>query len=1851
MSAGALELVTDRLSRSGRPAATASVPVDLPPATAQRLESTAKQYGVEPEALLLLGYQIMLGRLAGVTDVVVRTERGGARVAWTDRDTLEDLLGAGRVETDVAERTPRFRTGSEPISALTADLTLTWPSGGRSGRLEYDAVLFEPAGTRWLAEHYVTLLDALLAEPRRPVVELCHTTPVEEAELARWGTAEALDRSADIMTTFQARLAATPQAVALEFADATLTYAELWDQAQRVAAGLVLRRVGPETVVGLAMDRSARLVVAMLGVLAAGAAYLPLDPEHPAERLGFMVADSGAALVLADRAVGFAGDVPVVDWADVCAEPLASLPSIAPDQRACVLYTSGSTGRPKGAEITHRGVTGLAGPGEWTGFHAGDTIAQVANVSFDAATFEIWGALLNGARLVGIGKDEVLDPAALRARIDRHGVTAMLLTTVLFHRCVDTDPAMFAPLRIIFFGGEAGDPRRAARLRQAAPGLRIVNAYGPTEATTIATTYELPARLDTGWAASPRLPIGRPIPGTTVAVLDRRGRPSGIGVPGELHIGGTGLVRGYLGRPGRTAERFVADRVVGSVRVLATAGGGRLYRTGDVARWRPDGILEYLGRVDDQVKIRGVRIEPDEIAGVLATAPGVRAAAVVVAGAGDARHLAGYVVPDGEIDRRGLRSWLAARLPEAMVPAWYVPLAELPVTPNGKLDRRALPAPGPGDGVRAAVFVPPSGPVAELIADVWAELLGVPEISADDDFFALGGHSLLAAQAVSRVAARLGIELGVRSAFAAPVLSDLAELAAAAPRTGFRPPTPVAGDGPFPVSFAQHRLWFLDRLAPGRALYNVPLLLAIDGPLDAAALRAALDALVHRHAALRTRIATLDGEPRQVIDPPTGVDVPLTDLRSLPGPERERAAADAVRRAAAQPFDLAAGPLLRAGLIRLADERHLLSLTMHHAVSDGWSVGVLLRDLGALYAGRTLPGPALRYADFARWQRELLAGPICPAQLDYWTAHLAGAPAALDLPTDRPRPTEPRQAGETFEIRLRPATAARLGTVGRAYGATPFMLLLAAFQLVIGRYAGVTEVSVGVPVSGRARPEFEDLVGFFVNTVVVRAQWTPRVTFAELLARVRAGTLGAHEHQDVPFEQVVAAVRPPREAGRSPLFQVMMSMQNVPPHLGVLPGLAVEVSEPDAGVAKFDLTVAWDEAPLASGELRGRVEYDIDLFDRSTVDRFAGHYVALLEAALAAPESPVAQLPMVAVDRTAEAGPTNSPTVPELFARSVARYPDRVVLRQDGRELTYAELAGRADRIAAALAGRGIGPGDSVAVATGRGLDWPAVLLGVLRAGAAYVPVDPNAPAERRAHLLRDSGARLVLGSGDELIEDELIEQDGPADFPAPHPSSLAYVLYTSGTSGQPKGVGVSHGNLAHTLQAVADRYRLGPADRALQFAALTFDVAAEELFATLIRGGTVVLLPDGPVPGIAELTALAARERLTVLNLPASYWHEWVSVLDRHPAAALPDLRLVVVGSERVDGTRLAQWKAAVPERVRWLNAYGPTEATITATVYEPATAQAGTVPIGEPLPGVRAYVLDDALNPVPANVPGELYLAGPAVARGYVGDPGRTAASFLPDPWGPPGARMYATRDRARRTAGGVLEFLGRSDGQIKLRGFRIEPGEIEAALSTHPLVREAAAMLREDVPGRPVLTGYVAAAGAVTETELRVHLADRLPAYLVPSAYVVLERLPRGDRDKVDRSALPAPARPATVPGAGQPAGGLERTVAGVWSDVLAVDGVGLDENFFELGGHSLLLLRVQGRLAEALGRPVAVLDLLRYPTVRSLARRLADDAGHIPADGSAGRRRGEARKVGSGGRVARRRARSGNGDTDE
>ena len=1812
--------------------------------------------------------------------------------------------------TPVADESVSFRdllAQARDTQALLPGLILTWDAtpdeaGLLHGVLEYDADLYSQPAVQSMAAHYLTLLRSALAEPDAPVRSLSHTTVEEQALLRGWAEAPWTPQSENVVAEVLRRAAETPDAPALDFHDDRLSYAQLVERASRMAEALAAHGVVPEDVVGLALERSASLVAAMLAVMMSGAAYLPLDAGHPDSRLAHMVANGGAALVIADRDVtAFADSVKVfrveelLSGAATAAATREAFPELLADQRACLLYTSGSTGLPKGVEVTHGGIVRLVRGGPPFELTSRDVIAQVANTSFDAATFEIWGALANGGRLVGIRRDDALNPVRLAARIEGEGVTVMLMTTALFHQCVDTDPYMFRSLRAVFFGGEAADPRRMSRLCEALPGLRVVNVYGPTECSTIASTFDVLAEPGTTMA---RVPIGTPIPGTGTYVLDALCRPVGIGVPGEMYLGGPGLARGYAGRPDLSALRFVPSPF---------GVGERLYRTGDIVRWREDGELDFLGRSDNQVKIRGVRIEPDEVAAVLATAAGVQEAVVEARseGEGEALRLVAYVVPREScvLEPADLRAHLAARLTEAMVPTWYVRLPKLPLTPHGKVDRRALPAPADSDRARSAGGVRPNGPDEEFIAGVWEKVLGVAGVGADDDFFALGGHSLLATRVVAHVSAGLGVELGLRSLFDAPTVAGLAARVAQARGAGEASTGAVpgqgwsqAGEGPYPLSYAQQSLWFLDRLFPGSPLYNVPLVLHLGGQLDRAAFEVAFAQVVDRHEALRTRLVD-DGSGQQwqeFLDA-RAVRVGFEDLSALFATQDEREA-EAERLALAEavaPFDLEAGPLVRARLVRLAQDSHLLLLTMHHAVFDGWSVGVFMRDLGAYYgaaAGQPVQASALselrdlpelpelpaRYVDFAAWQRRSLEAGAHDAKLDYWRERLADAEPWLDLPTDHPRPAVARNVGHTFSVRLSAELTRRVDDFGRAHGATRFMVLLAVFQLLMGRYAQTTDVSVGSPVSGRTRPEVEDLVGYFVNTVVLRTRWSDDPAFPQFLDRVRETTLGAYENQDVPFERVVEEVKPPRDPSRTPLFQVMLAMQDAAVDPDALPGLRVAERFLPGQTAKFDLTLVWEQQPDADGGLYGVVEYDTALFEQPTVQRMLDRYVELLESALGSPDTPVSRLSLTMAEPTLselEPGPVvPSATLHGLFATAASRWPDQPALLQENRSLSYAELDVRSSVLCAALRSRGIGAGDTVAVWMDRDLDWPVALLGILKAGAAYVPVDVRTPHDRFEHICRDAQVRLVLTLADGpvtaplpapavSVADALAEggtHPTEPEFEDVHPQSLAYILYTSGTTGLPKGVCVSHTNLVHTLERVADRYQLGPQDRVVQFAALAFDVAAEELFATLLRGGAVVLPPPGPVLGIGELVALAKRESVSVLNLPASYWHEWVSALATHPVSDCTALRLVIAGSERVDPGKLALWQAAVPAGVRWLNGYGPTETTITATVHEPSATStvqelpATAVPIGRPLPGVRAHILDGALNQVPSGVPGDLYISGPGVTRGYLNDPARTARSFLPDPWGAPGSRMYATGDRARRSVQGELEFLGREDDQVKLRGFRIELGEIEAALASCPGVAEAAAAVHESEAGEPVLVGYVAPAGAgggsgvPSIPDVHAHLAARLPSYMVPSAIITLDRLPKNLRGKIARAELPAPARKAAVAPGVSPvfADRHEETVARIWREVLGLDRVGADENFFEIGGQSLLIVRVQARLTESLGRPIPVVDLFRFPTVRGLAAHLAaadatatgtdSDVGASqppPAAGSAGRDRAQARRA--------------------
>jgi amino acid adenylation domain-containing protein/thioester reductase-like protein len=1491
----------------------------------------------------------------------------------------------------------------------------------------------------------------------------------------------------------------------------------------------------------------------------------------------------------------------------------------------------------------------------------GDRTQQYTTLSFDDSFQEIYATWCSGGTLVLVDEETRRDLTALPGLLAGQAIARLFLPFVALQQLADAccQQGVFpSSLKEVITAGEQLVVTPAvSRLFSELPGCTLHNHYGPTEAHVV-TAFRLPSPPST-WTRLP--PIGRPIANARVHVLDGGLRSVPVGVPGALYLGGDCLARGYLGQPELTAERFVPDPFTGN--------GGTLYRTGDLARWLPTGELEFLGRIDSQVKVRGFRVEPGEIEQLLSRHPVVREAVVLAREdrPGDKRLVA-YVVPqpEGALTLPEVRAHLGVDLPEHMMPSALVQLDAWPRTPSGKIDRRALPAPEAGP---VGEYVAPRTPTEELLARVWAEVLGVERVGAQDNFFDLGGHSLLATQAIARARQALDLDLPLRTLFEAPTVAVLAARIDAARTAGAAthgpPLVPVPRDGELPLSFAQQRLWFLEQLYPDSSVYNLPAALRIQGPLDADALGRTLAEVVRRHEALRTHFASAAGQPVQVIKPEPQLELPLLDLSGLPAAEREAQARRLATEEAARPFDVAAGPLVRARLLRLGQAEHLALLTVHHLVSDGWSVGVLVREAAALYqafsAGRPSPLPELpvQYADFALWQRQWLQGETLQRLLAYWKRQLAGIPARLDLPADRPRPAQPSGAGAEEPLALPPELTRRLRELALSEQATLFMALLAGFQTLLLRYTGQTDLVVGTPVANRTRPELEQLIGFFVNTLALRTDLSGDPSFVELLSRVRQVAVGAFDHQELPFERLVEELRPERQLGVTPLLQVLFVLQNVPLPATSFGSLRFSVERVESGTAMFDLSLTLVEAP--DGGLEGMWEYSTELFDRATVARLGRHFRKLLEGAAADPRQRLSELPLldeaerqlllVSWNHTRTDYPRDL-CLHQLIEAQAARTPDAVAVAWAEERLSYRELDQRANRLAHKLRGLGVGPEVVVGICLERGPDLVVAILGVLKAGGAFLPLDPAYPADRLAFLVHDARARVLITHQEFLPalptqEAAVLCLDAPAPVGAANwegqasrererpeagpppdvtPDNLAYVIYTSGSTGRPKGVMIPHRNVVNLTTGSIRLTGLRPADRVLQFASITFDTAIEELFPALTIGATVVLREESTALSSAELLSLVQRQGVTVLVLPTVCWQQLTVDLTRRPRPLPPSLRLLYVGGEKAMPATSAAWQKLAGARAPWINGYGPTEATVTCIAYQPPPWAEGQeawaeLPIGRPMANRRAYVLDDRLQPVPVGLPGELYIGGVGLARGYLGSPALTASRFVPDPFSrEPGARLYRTGDLARWREDGDLEYLGRRDQQVKVRGFRVEPGEVEAVLLQAPRVREAAVLAWEDGPAGPRLVAYVvpdrngsengAVASAVSGEALKTHLALHLPPHMIPSAFVILDTMPRTAGDKVDRQALPAPeaARTEGPDPFVAPRTPLEETLAGILAEVLDLERVGIHDSFFDRGGHSLQAMQLVARIGEALNRTVSVRDLFLAPTVARLAETL-------------------------------------------
>jgi len=1649
----------------------------------------------------------------------------------------------------------------------------------------------------------------------------------------------------------EAQVERTPDAIAVVFEGARLTYRELNARANRLARRMRRLGVVPDSLVPIVMERCPEMAIAILGTLKAGAAFLPLDPASPKLRLAFMLGEAASPLILTQERLarslpaGGARSLAVDRSGGRVGPEGGANPGLAlhPASAAYAIYTSGSTGTPKAVVVPHAAIRNhMLWMQERFPLVPEDGVVQKTPFTFDASVWEFFAPLIAGARLVMAPPQAHREPALLARLIAAEKATILQMVPTGLRALLDepgTGPC--GSLRRVFCGGEALTPELAERALERLPA-ELVNLYGPTEACIDSTFWICERGRST-------VPIGRPIAGARAYVLDPCLRPCPDGVEGELYIAGAGLARGYLDRADLTAERFLPDPFGG-------APGGRMYATGDRARRLPGGLIDFLGRLDDQLKVRGYRVEPGEIEAVLGRHPAVRQCVVVARrDAHDDSILAAYLTlrredgrPAPSLPVDALRDELRRTLPEHMVPSTFVVLDEFPTTPSGKVDRSRLPAPGV---LRPDLTAPLIGPRSEderVLADLWARILNLDRVGVRDNFFDLGGHSLVATQVISRARDLFQVELPLRALFEAPTVEGLAARLAAARREGRRPappPEPAPADLERPLSFAQQRLWFLDQLEPDSPSYNTPSTLRLRGPLDVPALEASLNEIVSRHEVLRTTFPGVDGKPVAVVSSELRLELPIEDLSGLPPAGRWPEAMRRARKEAQAPFDLARGPLLRTRLLRLEDEDHVLLLTFHHIVTDGWSEGVLTRELEVLYGaareGRPSPLPPLplQYADYAAWQRRSLRGETLEAQLAYWRQALSGARAVIDLPTDRPRPPERSHRGARRRLEMSEELSEALRGFARREGATLFMAVLAAFAVLLQRSSGQDDILIGTPIANRTRLEIEGLIGFFVNTLVLRADLSGDPTFREELRRVRGVALGAYAHQDLPFEKLVEELRPPRDLSRSALFQVMVA------HTAAtrlrLEGLSVEPVDIDDGISAFDLTLEVDDGGPC---LRCSLEYSTDLFEAKSAQAMLVRLQTLLEAIAADPDVPVSRLRILSEEERRQllveaSGPgvgfPRERCINELFEDAAARAPEAIAVRSAAGGITYATLDRRASVLARRLRRLGIGPECAVALCVERSIEMVVGLLGVLKSGGAYVPLDPGHPRERIASILADTEARVVLSqrrqlanlppggarvlcledvSGDGVEADE-VEGAREERLPAAGPDNLAYVVFTSGSTGRPKGVLVPHRALANHSVEVARRYGLRPDDRVLQFAALTFDVAAEEIFPTLLSGATLVLRPDPVFVSVPEFHRFLDDETITVLNLPSSYWSAWVAEASRERRALPACLRAVVIGSEKAPASRLPAWHEMTGGRVALINAYGPTEGTITSTVHEVLDGRSagsnGLIPIGRPIANVRAYVLDRHLNLQPPGVPGELHLGGEGVARGYLGRPGRTAEAFIPDPFsGSPGARLYRTGDRVRWLPDGHLEFLGRLDDQVKVRGHRIEPGEIERALERHPAIAESVVLAREDGPGEARLVGYVTcrpgAARDPSPSELRAHLKEHLPDHMLPSAYVVLDRLPRTAGGKVDRRALPAPeaGRRGLDGEAAPPRNPAEETLARIWAQVFGRDTVGVHDNFFDLGGDSILSIQIVARANQA-GLRLTSRQIFQHQTVAGLA----------------------------------------------
>ncbi|TCP53869.1 amino acid adenylation domain-containing protein [Tumebacillus sp. BK434] len=1847
----------------------AEVRFALPGLFSQALTVASAREGVTASALLLASFQTLLARYSGQDELPIGLvdAAGKARLLYGELSFEQSFAALLKsVQTDVEQaQSAAVVADAADLQVLAAldgvlpeakgyDLALIsrQEAEGLVLILSYNAELFAQETIERMGGHFQVLLQAALTDSQQPIGVLPLITEAEREQLLRtWTSGPAVPLAHDVIhKLFEKQVELTPTRTALRFEGTSVTYAELNARANQLARALRSQGVQPEQLIGLCVDRSVELLVGILGILKAGAAYLPLDPSYPAERLAYMVEDAGVQLLLTMEHLQDAVTVPVErkicfdrDWPEIAKESTDNPDyEVEPDNLAYVIYTSGSTGKPKGVMIENSSVCNMsAALAERFFLDDKSVMLQFAAFSFDASVAEIFPALMHGSTVLLAPKDKIMPGPGLVELLNGEQVSHVALPpSVLALLPEDQLPH----LQVVVSVGEACT---AELVRKWSASTRtFVNGYGPTEGTVGA--------LIGVCQPEEAVTVGRPLINGIVYLLDQNMQPVPVGVPGEICIGGAGLARGYLGRPELTQEKFVANPFADGI-------APRLYKTGDLGCYLPDGRVKYIARIDHQVKIRGFRIELGEVESALLAHPDVLSATVIDReDTPGVKRLAGYVVPkDGAaISVRDLRSYLAARLPDFMVPTAFAMLPELPLTPNGKIDRRALPVPDAADrALHDEAYVAPRNEEEAALAAIYRDVLGVEQVGVHDHFFELGGESLLATKVVARVRELFGVEMPLNTLFAKPTVAELVEELAelrSAPVETLTPLTKRPRRERMPLSYAQERIWFLRELFPDNLSYSASCLLTFKGEFDVAVLERTLNEILRRHEIFRTTFQAYDGEPAQVVMPYEPVKLRVLDLHELPEAEKKAQMDAVVDVEIKKMFKLDELPMVRWTLFKLEKDVHTLLHVEDHLVHDGFSFSVFLYDFVHIYNAyltgdaSPLPEPEIQFVDFADWQREMMEGPEGDRQLAYWKEKLAGAPEILELPLDHPRPAVQRFKGAAFRFQIPYEVCQGVREFSRKNGVSLFMTLMAAYNVLLYRYSGQEDILVGTGIANRRLKETERLIGMIVNNVLLRTQLGGNPTFKAIVEQVRQASMESYDHQDVPFDKVIGALGIERDLNRNPLMQVMFSMHDTPMPELEIPGVEMFIHEGlNNGSAKFDMNImviprhSKRLGVRGKGELKDEGitvnwEYNSDLWEADTIDHMIQNWINLLRGVIAEPEARIGDLPLLSQQEerkllsdwndTAADYPAEL-CLHQLFEEQVQKTPDNTAVIFGERTLTYAELDRQANQLAHHLRALGVGPDVPVGVTVERSVEMVTALLAVLKAGGAYLPLDTDAPPARKAQVLEDAQAPVCLSQSsltDKLPQGAVryVFVDGDAAEIAKHPVTkpdvdvqpehLVSIYYTSGSTGKPKGVCSTHFGWVNRMNWMQRRYSLQASETLLQKTTLTFDDAAVEFFWPLMVGARIAMLePELHKDPLAIMDA-AVRYETAVLQFVPSMLSLFLDAVTEEKRAQLNALRVVISSGEALRADLVRSFLHSLPQ-AGLFNQWGATEVSIDSTCHEVTEADAheeGIVSVGRPIDNNQVYILDGQLKPVPVGVPGDLYLAGIGLARGYLNNPERTAEAFLPHPFAP-GEVVYKTGDRGYYRADGSIMFLGRRDDQVKVRGQRVELAEIEAVMVTHPAVKECAVVAHKRPNGYYVVGYYESEPGLTASTEgLREHMLALLPEYMVPARFVAMDALPTTVSGKLDRKLLPDPGedRPDLEGALILPRTETERTIANIWQEILRLKEVGVYDKFFDLGGHSLDATRIMSRVNRELGTALPLRALFETLTVAGLAKRV-------------------------------------------